>query len=138
VESDQGDGYAFNVTQRSWSDKVMSKVDTQDVDFITDSGASEFIDRNQWEKLKRNRIMYISEKTDKKLYTYGAVEPLKLLGKFKTQVNVPNTGRELETDIYVMDDGTGPALLGKRTATELGMLKVGINSVTEDLIYNYG
>ncbi|XP_060078270.1 uncharacterized protein LOC132557761 [Ylistrum balloti] len=63
VEPEQNN-YAFNVSQRSRSEKFRLQVDKQDVDFIVDSGATvNIIDRKLWEQLKQNHITCKSEKT---------------------------------------------------------------------------
>ncbi|XP_033758102.1 uncharacterized protein K02A2.6-like [Pecten maximus] len=128
------DEYAFKVTHTSRPSGCFTlEVDKQKVEFVIDSGATvNIVDKQMWENLKVNHIECRSQKTDKKLFAYGAKDPLKLIGKFTTKVRVPDTNSQTETDIYVMD-GHGPALLGKSTATKLGILRVGVNAVMDCL-----
>ena len=61
---------------------------------------------------------------DKKLYPYASSQPLPVKGSFKCTVSVCD--RSTKAEVLVIK-GRGMSLLGKITATELGVLKVGIN-----------
>lgn len=138
---DEGEEYAFQVNSHVKStDVVKIKVDEQYVDFIVDSGASvNIVDKNQLNELKENKIVCKSEKKQRKLYSYGAKEPLPLMGKFTTTVtcSTQNGVKLQETEIFVLD-GEGPPLLGRETARNLGILKLdGVNAVNTPIFEKY-
>ena len=63
-------------------------------------------------------------------------KPLDLIGKFSTVVSLKGPHRDIEADFYVIN-GEGPALLGKQTAMDLGVLKIEINAVQDDKLKKY-
>lgn len=140
VESESdSDVFAFILkTSDKSSDKVTVSLGGHPVEFVIDSGASaNIIDKELWEVLKKKRLKCYSEKCEKKLYAYSSTEPLKLLGKFRTHTLIEETGNGSEEEFYVLN-GKGPALLGKDTATNLGVLKLGVNSVQSfDIVREY-
>ncbi|XP_060076193.1 uncharacterized protein K02A2.6-like [Ylistrum balloti] len=128
--------YAFSV-QHTDADRLSFMVGGHKVDMVVDSGATvNIIDKPTWEDLKKRKIVCRSEKTDKRLYSYGADKPLSLLGKFITTVSVDGSDDEIEAAFYVLD-GTGSALLGRATAVDLGVLKIGVYSVHDDILDKY-
>lgn len=123
------DVFTFCVNNVHAHDTVNVQVDKQDIEMIVDSGTTvNMIDTETWEKLKANRIKCKSEKTSQKLYAYGSKEPLKLKGKFTTNVSVAGN-HSVQAEFYVMD-GKGPALLGRHTAEKLGVLKIQVPTQT--------
>ena len=94
---------------------------------LIDSGASSnIIDEGTWEQLKVKGVKCESQVAtpDKKLYQYASSQPLPVKGSFKCTVSVCD--RSTKAEVLVIK-GRGMSLLGKVTATELGVLKVGIN-----------
>jgi len=90
---------------------------------LIDSGAScNLVDRNTWEGLKRQQIACKSEKSTKQIYAYGSQVALKTLGKFTTFVEVGSCKTQAE---FVVVDGQGKSILGRDTAIELNVLRVG-------------
>ncbi|CAB4009281.1 Transposon Tf2-6 poly, partial [Paramuricea clavata] len=82
---------------------------------------------------RKKHIKCTSRKTTKKLYAYGSTTPLTVIGTFTADVNVAD--RHVTTEFTVIE-GKGEPLLGRKTATELGVLKLQIpeqfvNSVTD-------
>lgn len=128
--------YTFVLGSRS--EKETLSLNDIDVQFITDAGASvNMTDKELWEQLNIRKIKCKTQKTDKRLYPYGTDKLLKLLGKFTVDGTVKNThGKYITMDIYVMD-GKGPALLGKESAEQLGLLKVGVNVIQDDILSKY-
>ena len=84
------------------------------------------IDEGTWEQLKVKGVKCESQAAtpDKKLYPYASSQPLPVKGSFKCTVSVCD--RSTKAEVLVIK-GRGMSLLGKITATELGVLKVGIN-----------
>ena len=106
----------------------------QNIHMIVDSGAScNVIDSCLWEELKRRRVKCISKKSDKKLYPYGSSKPLETMGSFITDIAVGSSSVEAEV---IVIRGKGQALLGHKTATDLGILNLNFLSES-DLFTKY-
>ena len=117
------DEYAFTVNSVTSPGKIDVTVGRVVVEMLIDSGAStNVIDKNLWSKLKQDKIKCVSRKSDKKLYAYGSKQPLNDLGTFSALVRVE--GKEIEAE-FVVINGEGAALLGRETAIQLGVLKLG-------------
>ena len=98
-----------------------------DLKMLIDSGAnSNIVDEGTWEQLKAQGVKCESPAAspDKKLYPYASNQPLPVKGSFKCTVAVCDRSTRAE---FLVIKGRGMSLLGKVTATELGVLKVGIN-----------
>ena len=119
----EDDEYAFNVKSKGSLDKVEVTVGGQRILMLVDSGASaNIIDKELWEGLKKRKIKCKSRKSDKKLYAYGSDKPLKLLGSFTAQAGIERGETQAE---FIVIGGVGEPLLGRQTASELGVLKMG-------------
>jgi hypothetical protein len=131
---DEEDEYAFTVKETLDTGRVTVSVGGIPLEMVIDSGAStNVIDKYLWEDLKKKHIKCTSRKTTKKLYAYGSTTPLRVIGIFTADVNVAD--RHVTTEFTVIE-GKGEPLLGRKTATELGVLKLQIpeqfvNSVTD-------
>ena len=140
--NNEDDEYAFNITDETETGKITVTVGGVPVDMLIDSGAStNVINRSRWEELKKKHIKCVSTRAAKKLYAYGATTPLQVIGTFTADVSV--AGRCISSEFAVIE-GKGEPLLGRKSAIELGVLKLHIpekpvNSVTvkEDLIARY-
>lgn len=100
---------------------------------LIDSGAScNVVDKDTWEDLKSQGIKCKCEKGTQKLFPYGSAEPLSTLGKFRTSVQLDDHTVEAE---FVVISGKGRPLLGRETAVQLGVLKLGpqVNSIDSAL-----
>ena len=118
------DEYAFAVNSVAPPEEINVTVGGVVVAMLIDSGAStNVIDKNLWLKLKQEKVKCVSKKSDKKLYAYGSDQPLKVLGTFSASVKAGKN--EVEAEFAVID-GKGAALLGRETAIQLGVLKLGI------------
>lgn len=101
------------------------------INMLTDSGSTfNLIDDRTWEPMKLNKANYYSERFDgsKKFLAYGKV-PLDLITVFDAVIEVPDGNKTISTTttFYVIRGGQ-QALLGKITAQELGLLRVGLPS----------
>ena len=62
------------------------------------------------------------EKTTTKLFPYGSSKPIPLIGKTKMNATVNNETCAIEFHVIA---GNGKPLLGRKSATELGLLHIG-------------
>ena len=109
------------------SEMITVQVGGVDLKMLIDSGAnSNIVDEGTWEQLKAKGVKCESQAAspDKKLYPYASNQPLPVKGSFKCTVAVCDRSTRAE---FLVIKGRGMSLLGKVTATELGVLKVGIN-----------
>ena len=133
VDETDDSEYAFGVlggADNPDNGEISVKIGRVQVTLIIDSGAScNVLDRNLWEVLKANKVRYASSKATKKLYSYGNKQPLQVAGTFTADVLVGN--RVLNEVEFVVIESEGHALLGRETATALGVLQLGpqINSL---------
>ena len=100
-------------------------------DVLIDSGATcNLIDKATWQSLKEQHVRCKSEKVTKKIYAYGSQKPLNTLGVFTACVEIDGYNTKAE---FVVIDGSGRPILGRDTAVELNVLRVGreVNAVTE-------
>ena len=143
-EVSSGDEFAFTIASSARDDDKLSvNVGGVNIKMLIDSGAScNVIDKELWNALKQQKIKCRSEKVTRTINAYGNTEPLPVLGVFTADVIAANC--QIADVEFIVIDGKGEALLGKRTATELGVLKIytdgTVNSVkltTEDLAGAY-
>ena len=116
-----------SVLQKENTQMVTVQVGGVDLKMLIDSRAnSNIIDEGMWERLKVKGVKCESQAANpgKKLYPYASSQPLPVKGSFKCTVSVCD--RSTKAEVLVIK-GRGMSLLGKITATELGVLKVGIN-----------
>ena len=108
------------------------------VEMVVDSGAStNVIEKHLWSKLKQEKIECVSKKSNKKLYPYGSKQPLEILGTFSALTKVGEIVVKAE---FVVIDGEGEALFGRKTAVQLGVLQFGVpvyslKSSKEEILY---
>lgn len=100
---------------------------------LVDSGCKKnIIDEKSWEYLMANsaEVWNQQKECNEVFLPYGdQAKPLTVLGKFQTQVEIEDAGRSYkkETTFYVVKGGQ-QCLLGRTTATDLGVLFVGLPS----------
>ena len=95
---------------------------------VIDSGAStNIIEKQTREWLKRNKVKFQSARSDKKLFAYASQTPLEVIGAFSCEVPV---GRNTTNAEFCVINGKGDPLLGRDTATGLGVLKTGVDIAT--------
>jgi hypothetical protein len=103
---------------------------------IIDSGASvNVLDKNTFHRLyngPKNTIKLSDSRV--KLFSYGAVTPLPVLGKFDAMVTIPavssETASSTNAQFIVVNTIDSGCLLGKSAAIALGLLRVGLISGT--------
>lgn len=104
---------------------IAFSVGNVNLNMLIDLGASSNIERT-WAMLKANRIACESRvpQAECKLYAYSSSEPLPVKGIFTCQVGIGGRSTQAE---FIVIRGQGEPLLGKETAIELGVLKIGTN-----------
>lgn len=116
--------YIFNIDNDA---VIKCKVGGSEIDMLIDSGCNHnLITDETWATLKKNRIPVTMQDPNpkKNFLAYGCNSPLELLGSFRADLQV---GLKSEpTMFYVIKNGTRD-LLGKISATSLGVLKMGLN-----------
>ena len=118
------DVYAFSVRD-SQLQKIQVKIGGCQLDVMVDSGATtNIVDQQTWEWLKRQKIECHSTKSNRKLYTYASDKPLEVIGTFSTKITAGSHSTEAE---FCVIREKGESLLGRETATKLGVLKIGID-----------
>ncbi|CAH1255636.1 RTL1 [Branchiostoma lanceolatum] len=110
---------------------------------LIDSGATcNILSKDTWESMKNQQVkVWDQHKNCRKLYPYGSNTALPTLGTFTTSVLCPSNGVSTE-GVFVVLDGPGRDLLGKKTAEKLMVLQVGpmqkdrVNNLQEGLTPN--
>jgi len=107
---------------------------------VIDSGAvTNVITKNTWDWLKKSNVQANISCSTINLFAYGSDKPLPTLCTFSARVVCCETGKSCIAD-FVVVNGTGTNLLGKRTAEKLAVLQVGpgvVNLVENDLVARY-
>lgn len=94
------------------------------IELVIDSGCvSNLIDRKTWEYLKANRVKVSESRndSDRVFNTFGAKEPLVVLGRFKAMLEV---GSSTDEEQFYVIDVEDKCILGAKTAKERGILKI--------------
>lgn len=115
--------YVFNIDDDA---VVTCKVGGAEVNMLIDSGCKHnLITDKTWTELKKKKVKVTDQipRPEKTFLAYGSKTPLKLLGSFRSEIEIANKSKN--TIFYVVDGGTRD-LLGKQTAIELGVLKIGL------------
>ena len=127
VETNSDNEYAFIIGDDNNHDSGLIDVNIGGVFIrcLIDSGSTaNVVDQDTWTFLKKQRIRAVSERATKRLYLYGAKEPLTSVGKFSATVEVGDRQTEAE---FIVIECKGRSILCKETAEKLGLLKVGLN-----------
>ena len=128
LDEDSDDEYVFNVGNKCQAD-IRLKVEENNVDFLTDSGATvNLIDRTTFDNISAKAKLTLYP-TNTKIYTYGAKEAIKLDGIIFA--NIRHKGIQHLTRIHVTSESKSGCILGRKSAIELGLLKMSehINSL---------
>ena len=138
-ESEDEPAFAFHLTDSSnRAPTAKANIGGVDMQILVDSGATKnIVDVTTWEWLKQNHILCESKvaQRHKKLYSYAPTTPLQVKGTFSTTVKI---GPKETTAEFLVINGKETPLLGRETATLLGVLRIGplisaVSSVEEEL-----
>ena len=142
VESE--DEYAFTVGEKGEDNEGSVDITVDGVTLpkmLIDSGATcNIITKRMWNELKQRGIAGELKGTTKKLYPYGSKEPLACAGVFQARAKAAD--REVKAD-FVVVNGHDRGLLGRATAQQLGVLKLGpeavntVNTEADDIVQQY-
>ena len=89
-DDDDDDEYVFAIAGRDHGGKVVNIRGVR-VEMTIDSGASaNVISQASWEQLKKCHIKCVSQQNTKKLYAYGVVSPLEVIGTFTVDITMGN------------------------------------------------
>ncbi|XP_030767526.1 uncharacterized protein K02A2.6-like [Sitophilus oryzae] len=122
---DEGD-YVFHIDQ---DDTLSCKIGGVNIDMLIDSGSKcNLLSLDAWQYLKRERVQVHNQvkNPDKIFLAYASKAPLTVVGSFEAFIDVGN--QPIKAVFYVIKNGN-KNLLGKRTAIELGVLKIGLHNV---------
>lgn len=128
------DEYLFAIGSNKPAEKTVPiTVEDTLIPVIIDSGASvNVLDGSTFNKLSAKGIAL--RPSNVKIYPYGSETPLPVRGTFHTTVSTPEF--HTQADFVVVENVHAGSLLGKKTAIQLGLLRVGpdypraINQVT--------
>lgn len=129
-DSDEEELPVYNIIETN-DELIQCNVGGVNIEMLIDSGSKyNLIDDTTWKTMKLRNIKANNLRLDgnKKFLAYGKV-PLKLITVFDAEITILGTNRKLLADatFYVIEKGQQP-LLGKITAQQLGVLRVGLGS----------
>lgn len=108
---------------------VDCKIGGAKMTLLIDSGcASNIIDAQGMEMLRiKNAKIDFTSNVDKKFVPFGAVEPMKAIGSFMAKLEIAD--KAMVVKFYVLDV-KARCLLGAESAQEIGLLKIGLDDVS--------
>ena len=116
------DKYLFVIGENKEPTTVPVTVGSTSIPVIIDSGASvNVLDSATFKKLMDNG--FVLRNSSVKIYPYGSETLLPVKGTFSANVSTPLL--HTRADFVVVENFNTGSLLGKKTATELGLLRVG-------------
>ncbi|CAC5405611.1 unnamed protein product [Mytilus coruscus] len=120
--SDNSEEYVFAI-DRSSEKRITLKIGDVVIPFLVDSGATcNIINSEIMSKLKKCGVNKIP--IEKQLYAYGAINPLMIKSKIRSDITCEESRKCVKADFMVIDGNHTP-LLGRSTACELGILLIG-------------
>ena len=124
TEHDTGsdDEYLWAIGGNMEDNTVQITVEGTSISVIVDSGASvNVLDSITFNRLSNTGV--VLRNSSVKIYTYGSKTPLPVKGTFSA--NVSTSQFHTQADFVVVENLNAGSLLGRKTATELGLLRVG-------------
>ena len=86
---EEEDEYVFAFAGDAQGGKLTVNIGGIPVEMIIDSGPrANVISQALWEQLKKQHIKCVSRRSTKKLYAYGAVTPLEVIGTFTADLSL--------------------------------------------------
>lgn len=126
--------YVFNINDDA---VIECKVGGVNIEMLIDSGCKyNLITKKTWKYMKKNnaQIRNQDKNPNKTFVAYGRQTPLVVKGSFKADLDV---GKESQESIFYVISGGIRNLLGKITAIQLRVLKVGlqVNQIKKEEIF---
>lgn len=127
--------YVFCITDCEVKNEIICKIGGIKIKIVVDSGSKfNLIDEKSWSDLKSKKVAVVNQRkgSDKIFKAYGG-HLLIVIGVFEALIEVGNNN--VSSDFYVIK-GDGKCLLGRDTASLLGILKIDcdIQNIEEKLI----
>ncbi|CAH2208327.1 jg24389, partial [Pararge aegeria aegeria] len=122
--------YIFNVNT---GPTVSCEIGGTEVNMLIDSGCNHnLITDRTWQFMKRSNsnVTNQNKNPQKKFVAYGSGTPLKLLGAFDADIKL---GKRLDQATFYVISGGTRNLLGKITATSLGVLQINIPTAVNNV-----
>lgn len=123
--ADKDTEYVFNVTSSNDDGEMQCEVGGVGMCAVIDSGSKyNLLSQGDWEKLKAKKVVVSNQRkeTSKSFKAYGG-QPLPLLGVFTASLKIGSVTEPAE--FYVVE-GNGKFLIGRDTATAMGVLRIGV------------
>lgn len=117
--------YIFHIDN---DDTIKCTLGGVEIEMLIDSGSKcNIINDVTWETLKKNGVVVENQikSPNKRFMAYGSRNALTVLGSFDSTITIGNNFSRGKATFFVVKDGTRN-LLGKDTATCLGVLKIGL------------
>lgn len=125
--SDTDDEFTFNLYDKQKQPQVTVSIAKIPIRVIIDSGSTvNIINENTFNVIKRSNRNVNLEKSNAKIYPYGAEKPLQVLGQFTATVVHDSTST---TATFQVTKSSTKCLLSCNTSTVLGLLKTFVNNV---------
>lgn len=136
VESNESQDAFLNKIGENHDEMLSVKIANTNILMMIDSGSKHnIIGSKTWTQIRHcPTIEIVRMEKQKSLKAYAQKEPLKIVCKFKAPfivVGMPDE-RKSKQEFYVIEGG-GINLLGRDTATELGVLRIGFPSSQESI-----
>lgn len=123
--ANQDTEYIFNVTSTKDDGEIPCEIGGVVASAVVDSGSKyNLLGEEDWQKLKRSKIAISNQRleTSKVFKAYGG-QPLTLLGVFTATLKI---GTKTEPAEFYVVKGNGKFLIGRDTATAMGVLQISI------------
>ena len=125
-DCDSDDEYIWVVNDRN-TPEIQVKLNDCVINMLIDSGAScNIVGSVTWQNIARQEFKLKQLlPCSKKVFAYGAKEPMSIMGKFQAKVSLEECHNSIEGVEFLVVKGDHVPLLGRRTATDLGILHIG-------------
>ncbi|XP_033727669.1 uncharacterized protein LOC117317001 [Pecten maximus] len=127
--------FLFGIGVEEKTTLITFEIGGVDTGLIIDSGATvNVLDQRCWEQLKKEKIKVVDQnrKPKKKLFAYGNETPLTVVGSFVANIKVKESRVETTAEFFVIKE-KGKALLGRKTAMELKVVRLGPECEAEQI-----
>ena len=112
------------------SPETQISIGDTNVKVLVDSGASvNIVHHHIFNQIRKNNDSIQLVPTKAKIRAYGSEDPIELAGKFETTIQ-SSTGQQTDATFYVTS-GLYKCILGYQSSTELGLITLNINSLTQ-------